>query len=421
MQGIMRAMDSTVIVALAAVLAATLHWCRARAVLPKASMTPSRIVELMRAGGQTPPPSRVAAAGAIALYEIASNKGGEDCIDKGAVPALVAALKAYPGEASVAENACRALLWIARLPAVQEACVAAGAVPALVAALKAYPGEADVAETACDALFCIAHNEVGGEACVEAGAVPALAAALKAHPSLVAVAETACGALRDIAFTPSGKKACKEVAAPAVVAALTAHLSVASVARRACGALQAISWGNFAGQMSCTVSGALPALIAALEAHPGEAAVAERACETLCNITCVSPPAIQFCLSLGAEKVLLQAAQASHPSASPAACWALCNISPAACTDFRIVSSAVSSITSESCMKEDGDPVGTIYCCWSLSNIASKDTGRACCVLAGAVPLLAAAFSAHTRDARQWAHDTLSKLGYKDDGSLSEK
>ena len=117
--------------------------CRVPPQLPTASMTPSMIVQLMRAGGHNP---RVAEEGARALRALSLPAGGEKpCVAAGAVPALVAALKAHLSVAAVAEQACWALRNIAAIPAGQEAAVAAGAVPALVAALKAHPSVAAVA------------------------------------------------------------------------------------------------------------------------------------------------------------------------------------------------------------------------------------------------------------------------------------
>jgi hypothetical protein len=69
-----------------------------------------------------------------------------------------------------------------------------------VAALKAHPSIADVAESACAALRNIAGIETGQAACVSAGAVPAIVAALKAHPNVAAVAEKACMALLNISI-----------------------------------------------------------------------------------------------------------------------------------------------------------------------------------------------------------------------------
>ena len=62
--------------------------------------------------------------------------------------------------------------------------MAAGAVPAIVAALKAHSSDAAVAEKASGALFKIAHIPAGKEASVAAGAVPLLAATFSAHAGI---------------------------------------------------------------------------------------------------------------------------------------------------------------------------------------------------------------------------------------------
>ena len=57
------------------------------------------------------------------------------------------------------------------------------------------------------------------------------------------------------------------------------------------------------------------------------------------------------------------------------------------------------------------------YASGALFNIAHIPAGKEACVAAGAVPLLAATFSAHAGIARQRAHSALIILGYNDSGS----
>ena len=256
------------------------------AVSPTASMAPSRIVELMRAGAQS---ARVAEEGARALWSIAHEAAErQPCMAAGAVPALVAALQAHPSVAAVAEHACGALCCIAFDPGGGEAahagaraCVDAGAAPALVAALLAHPSEPAVAVNACAALMNIAFGDNCEAPCVAAGAVPALLAALKAHPSVPAVAEKACGALRNIASIPAGQAA-SAAAAPTLVAALGRHFSEGAVAQAACQALCNIA-AIPAGREACVAAGAAPLLDAATRSAPTEIA-RQRAREALARL-----------------------------------------------------------------------------------------------------------------------------------------
>jgi hypothetical protein len=56
--------------------------------------------------------------------------------------------------------------------------------------------------------------------------------------------------------------------------------------------------------------------------------------------------------------------------------------------------------------------------CIALCNIGGNSpTNKAGIVAAGAVPVLAAAFNAHTGKARAEAHDALNLLGYSDSGT----
>jgi hypothetical protein len=425
------------------------------------------------------------------------------CIDGGAVPAIVAALRTHASVPAVAEIACRVLSKFALTPAGADACVSEGAVPAIVATLRTRTSVPAVAEEACRALInTAAENPAGRDVCVSEGAVPAIVATLRTHASVPAVARYACWALVNIGWPPTnsshiaaivaagavplltaafsahtgeartkahdalymlgysddgilltklpttfmtpervvglmraeaeevrvaeegakalqhlasaqGEQACVSAGAvPALVAALRRHATVAAVAEHACRLLSKFALTP-AGADACVSEGAVPAIVAVLRSHAHVAAVADNALRALVNLTCASPHAIQACHSAGAEEVL-RAAKSAHPTLSQNACWALCNISPAACEDSLIATPAATYIAS--LMKSGGYAYFTMLRCWSLCNIAGSASGQGCCTAAGAVPLLAAAFSAHTGDARQMAHNALVKLGFSDAG-----
>jgi hypothetical protein len=116
---------------------------RAAVEIPTEQMSPARVVELMRAGGED---TRVAQQGATALVALSGGRGlradrvaaltafGEDykarcqnCVDLGAVGCLVAALRTHASVPAVAEEACVALRNIAGIPAGKDACLSEGA------------------------------------------------------------------------------------------------------------------------------------------------------------------------------------------------------------------------------------------------------------------------------------------------------
>ncbi len=207
---------------------------RAAVEIPTAQMSPARVVELLRAGGED---ARVAQQGATALVALSGGRGlradrvaaltaiGEDyearcqnCVDLGAVGCLVAALRTHASVPAVAEEACSVLCNIAGIPAGQDACVSEGAVPAIVAALRAHPSVPAVAQCASQALLNIGWtNPSHRAAIVAAGAVPLLAAAFSAHTG--EARQKAHEALGKLDYTDEGVS--KEAAAAAMYARIS--------------------------------------------------------------------------------------------------------------------------------------------------------------------------------------------------------
>ena len=423
--------------------------CRVPPQLPNASMTPSKVAELMRAGMQNP---RVAEEGAKALRALSLRNGGEKpCVDAGAVPALVAALKAHPSVAAVAEQACGALRNIAYIPAGMDATVAAGAVPAVVAALKANLSEAAVVERACGMLYFIGVNSPHNKGAIAAaGAAPVLAAVFS---DLAGNARAAAhGVLKLLGYNDSGSvppptlqctKACGRAATredglcdscsgqlqlpnasmtPAVVVQLLrAGGHNPRVAGAGARALNALSFPD-GGRKSCVDAGAVSALVAALKAHPSVAAVAEKACGALQRITAF-PADREAAVSAGAVPAVVAALKA-HPSVAAVAeraCGALQRITAItvipACQEDAASAGAVPALVAALKAHPSVAAVAE-QACGALWNLGSNSpNNKAAMVAAGAVPVLAAAFSAHTGDARAAAHSVLYSLGYNDNGS----
>jgi hypothetical protein len=303
-----------------------------------------------------------------------------------------------------AAKACGVLQDISALPAGQEACISVGAVPALVAVLKAPrydPKDASywltdekvgdwewvrclvaVNRGACGALANISLLSAGQDACVAAGAVPAIAQIISsfhppsrhAQPCLWQdMAEDAFATLRNIAMLPSGREACLK-------AGLAATRHACSLFREAAleqffGMLQNIVAGDGC-EKPCVDAGALEELVYCINRYP-TAGAAEHACRALwCIVTdacCVKP-----CVDAGAVRavVLLLKKNLSVAAVAEPACGVL----------------------------------------WSIA--ASDDPSyRDAIVRAGAAPLLAAAFGAHSGDAQEAAHGALEALGFDDAGA----
>jgi hypothetical protein len=353
------------------------------------------------------------ALGVIGGGAWSSNRLRPAILAAGAGPVLAAASRAQTGAAR--ERALRTLSELGCSVDGFELPTTAMAPSRVMELMRAGGGDARVAEEGAKVLRQIATNTLeGGQRCIDAGAVPALVAALQTHGSVLAVAECACRALASIASTPAGQEACASGGAvPPIVAALSTHSTGSQdTAKHACMALGNIAL-NPAGSDTCVAEGAVPLIVLALRTYAREESVAQYACGALLNLTCFTPSAIPPCLAAGGEEAL-RAAEAANFSASPAACWALCNISPAACADSRIATAAASYITT--LMTQGGESYCTVVRCLSLTKIAANETGRDCCIAAGAVPLLVAAFNACSGDARQQAHNALSALGRTDEG-----
>ena len=235
----------------------------------------------------------MAEAGAKALRYIASQKAGtQPCVEAGAVPVLVAALRAHANVPVVAECACRALCNIAGIPAGQTACVSDGAVPAIVAALKNRASVPKVVQFACMALSIITQHSAGqnGEdVCVSEGAVPAIVAALRNHASEPDVAQWASYALFNMGSNnPSHCAAIVAAdAAPALAAAFRVNTGAPRImAHEALDKLEFTDEGESKEVLGFPVSSMTPARVVELmRAGAGDPRVSEEGAKALRRIT----------------------------------------------------------------------------------------------------------------------------------------
>jgi hypothetical protein len=347
----------------------------AAAELPRAGLGAARCVALMLEAGAGN--AAVTSAGLQALVDLTGGAGRltgrrealqrsglaleqrcMECLDAGAARAALAALRrgVEVGPTAVVELACTTLRNLAIMGPCLQACVEEGAVPAVATALRAFSGNAAVAEQGCWALANFsaavpasgqaAAPGPGGLACAHV-AVPSIVAALRAQQGgsggavAVGVTEWACRALVNIsACGDKGVEACMAYySIPVVVAALRAHGgSAAGVAEYACWTLAQIIHNGPGGSARCGEAAAVPAIVAALRAHSGVAGAVKQACRALEGLCTVGPkgsPAISpsHCAAIVAAGAvpLLAAACKSHEGEARE--WALKTLNKLGYTD----------------------------------------------------------------------------------------
>lgn len=131
------------------------------------------------------------------------------------------------------------------------------------------------------------------------------------------------------------------------------------------------------GKEACVAGGAVPALVAALTTHPSNPKIALKASRALRNIALI-PSGQEAAVAAGAVPAVVAALR-----------------------------------------ENPGNDASVSYACQALWGIAGKDPAvLGTAVTAGAVPLLAEAFS---RRGDKVVHYTLKVLGYNDDGSKKNK
>ncbi len=374
------------------------------------------------------------AAGAVGtLYSLVA-RAGTDSRDCGAYRALrriqlpaaeiTAALSGHAGDAFVAQVACFELRGLALRHEGRAAAVAAGAVPAVVAALRAHAKEKPyVAKAACNAIENFACSGEGLAACLAAGAVPACVAALlgaHAERGRDRVCEAACHALGRIARSNEGRAACLTAgAAPAVVAPLVpvgAHACDEDLTAAALVALTNFAFRSDEGAAACVAAGAVPAIVASLEAPTA-------ACTALFHIVqCAEGKAA--CISAGAVPAIVGVSEVSG-----AALWVLRDVSRSAEGAAACVAALLPTLrygshlaalrfvahTAEgrsAILAADAIPLvisalgggaGAASAalggcaeaaCAALRDIADSTRGRAACLSAGAAPAVVAALRA---------------------------
>jgi hypothetical protein len=247
------------------------------------------------------------------------------------VRALLAALRAHPGDADVQGAACAALSALAALDATNRTTAgAAGGVAAVGSVLTQHPADVNVAVHGFSALgnLTLDHPQ-NAAAALDAGAVPAALAAMRVFPKdtqvqmagccvlfrIVSEVSTLGGAHADSAAADAALAAmhvdigdCRlqlhgcgvlmhifhddknadaawvrrgGAALTAVTAALRAHAQGVEVLTVGCMALSHLVLSTKDNQRAADISSALEAVVAALRAFPAEAGLQRHGCDAL--------------------------------------------------------------------------------------------------------------------------------------------
>ena len=221
-----------------------------------------------------------------------SDKADQEVVDAGALPTIVAAMKAHADDAYVQAGGCAVIgntcfeggtSAAARVRA--QAAMHAGALPTVLAALQAHISNEDVQKTGCMAIACLcsgrdAAGEARMRAALDAGAQQAILAALSAHPGAAGVQDSGFTALANICFRNGDDgDATRQAAANAgalllVLSGMRLHVEDAEVQANGCLSLANICWGvTEASLQTAADAGALSTIVAAMQAHPGDESV----------------------------------------------------------------------------------------------------------------------------------------------------
>jgi hypothetical protein len=231
-----------------------------------------------------------------ALSRIAKEEPGRQAVaqasgdgdDTSASSMLVCALLAHPRDSGVVRDSCNALASIAeffRSADRSKKYPHIGMPEAIVAALRALPGEASVVLACLAALAGASSFPVINVEAVRFGAAAAIVDAMRTHAGNAAVAMQGCYAINALAFCDPGEDAVVRAgAAAAVIAAFRAHTYDADVAMSVCGAIRNMIDAS-ASKNSLMRAGVFDVLVEALCAFPTRATIMEDCCVILAHLT----------------------------------------------------------------------------------------------------------------------------------------
>jgi hypothetical protein len=238
-------------------------------------------------------------AGCSALWSMALDcpVARAACVECGAAPVAVSALREHPRNVRVRESAA-GLLWSLVADADADAVLtvaASGAVHAAVDVLHWCSGDAAAHVQALGALWSFSAVTQVCAVAVDAGAVAAVTRAMSKAPASASslVQKHGCAVLWNLACQRGAAAVVDSVdssgVVDAVVGALWHHGSHSGVAETACGALRSVAaaiprggqcHGHPDGEPSSR-AGAVQAVLHAMRLHPSDAAVQQQGCGAL--------------------------------------------------------------------------------------------------------------------------------------------
>ncbi len=319
------------------------------------------------------------------------------------------------------------------------ACAKAGAIPALVGAIEALAGDASV-WMLCEALAYIINGRADktynrADESVAAGAPLALANVLRNHADNPRACAFACLALTNIAWggEDSRPEACMAVKGMAelLVKTLRCFEGDHSAAPNATSAIQALCYSTaITPQSTCrrdtfVKEDAPAALVAVLQRHAESAdavdapKVCQRVCETL-EVLADTPIHKDMCASAGAipELVRVLRARAANPGVVASACDALFSISHGSPTSrSAAVAAGAIPLLRDALLDHPKNGIVCLQAARALSNIVwTNEAHRDQAKEAGVVPLLVEVCTNHPGRTKKAAAVALEKLGFKDNG-----
>lgn len=386
-------------------------------ILPTASMTTARILDLMRS---QPNDAGVALAGAFELNQ-KMTLGAADAaaVEKaGAISVCINALRTHAASAGIVVQLCVSITGMSVLKAGAQSALEGGALALIVATLRSHVDDARVCAQGAGAIVNILlHADATSAASASVGAVPALFAAIGKQAERLAC-ERLARALYGFALHSALTLDAKGVSQ--LLNTLRAHGMSRAIAVYVPYCL-AIGATQIQEKTAAIDAGAVPLLVKTLRAHM----TYPEACKTVAY-------ALEKLARLPAGKIAVREA-----SAVPVLVGALQGLSAsleasqhviavfgvlASAPEYREALAATGAIP----LVVDALRVHStdLQCCQvaanALNNISVNHVAnRAVIISAGAIPLLAAALVRHAEGFTRF-HGLLELLGFEDDGTKRE-
>jgi hypothetical protein len=197
---------------------------------------------------------------------------------------------------------------------------------AIIAALRAQPGDQMVQRAGCESLKDVLFGSAGAAArfelrskAVELGAVAAVVAALQARPTNAVLLHRASYALATLTckHEPGCVQAERAGAIGAVTAAMRAHLCASGVQISGCVALCSVIGDSASRRAAAGAAGVVDAVLSALRTHPDDAEVRSEGCQALLDTIRKHEGNRQQAVAAGAIEAVVAVAAACQSAQQP--------------------------------------------------------------------------------------------------------